>query len=180
MDATTRHLNQPGKLSSELSLIPRWSVALAVIAFVGVQYLFWLVLPEHRHHPGPPLGMRVYFALSWSALAALYMLMIGYVSKDAPRRFMNARFWMLICLVMPGGVGAVLYFLLRQPVVSACPACATPVQSDFHFCTQCACQVAAACGNCYRTARPTDLFCAHCGHNMTSDSMPARVRSSHT
>ena len=178
LDATNRRFNQPVKLSSELSLIPRWSVALALVAFLGVQYLFWLVIPEHRHHPGPPIGMRVYFALSWSALAALYMLMIGYVSKDAPRRFMNARFWMLICFVMPGGVGAVLYFLLREPIVSNCPACGTPVQSDFHFCPQCACQVAAACGNCYRSARPTDLFCVHCGHDLTSDSMPSRVRSS--
>ena len=96
-----------------------------------------MVLPEQRHHPGPPLGFRIYFSLSWGLLAALYFLMIGYVSKDAPRRAMSARFWMLICFVMPGGIGAVLYFLLRQPLVSRCPACSTFVQSDFHFCPQC-------------------------------------------
>jgi hypothetical protein len=177
MDAPNRQTTQPAKPGSELSLIPRWSVALAVLAFVGVQYLFWLVLPAHRHHPGPPAGVRLYFAFSWSALASLYMLMIGYISKDAPRRFMNSRLWMLICFVLPGGVGAVLYFLMRQPIVSACPACGTPVQSNFHFCPQCACQVAASCGNCYRTARPTDVFCVHCGHDMSSDNVPARARS---
>ncbi len=175
---TNRRFDPPVRFNSELTLIPRWSVALAMLAFVSVQYLFWIVLPAHRHHPGPPLGMRLYFAFSWSTLAALYMLMIGYVSKDAPRRSMNARFWMPVCFLMPGGVGAVLYFLLRQPIVSNCPACGTPVQSDFHFCPQCACQVAAACGNCYRSARPTDVFCVHCGHDMTSDSVPSRVRSS--
>ena len=26
---------------------------------------------------------------------------------------MSTRFWMLVCFVMPGGIGAVLYFLLR-------------------------------------------------------------------
>jgi hypothetical protein len=170
--------NQTQQFSSELKLIPRWSVALAAASFVGVQYLYWVVLPHYRHHPGPPVGVRVYFAVTWSALAALYMLMIGYVSKDAPRRMMSAQIWMLICFVMPAGVGSVLYFLLRQPIVSGCPACGTAIQSDYHFCPQCACQVSAACGNCYRSARPTDLFCVHCGHDLTSDSMPARVRTS--
>jgi hypothetical protein len=173
-----RNSNDQPRFSSELKLIPRWSVALAVLAFVAVQYLWWVVIPAHRHHPGLPNGIRLYFALTWSALAALYMLMIGYVSKDAPRRMMSARIWMLICFVMPAGVGSVLYFLLRPPIVSGCPACGTPIQSDYHFCPQCACQVAAACGNCYRSARPTDLFCVHCGHDLAADSMPARVRNS--
>jgi len=48
--------------------------------------------------------------LSWGLLVALYFLMVGYVSRDAPRRSMSARFWMLICFVLPGGIGAVLYF----------------------------------------------------------------------
>ena len=175
---TNGRSEQAPKLSSELKLIPRWSVALAALAFVGVQYLWWVVIPAYRHHPGPPAGIRFYFALTWSALAALYMLMIGYVSKDAPRRHMSAQIWMFVCLIMPAGVGSVLYFLLRQPIISSCPACGTPIQSDYHFCPQCACQVSAACGNCYRSARPTDLFCVHCGHDLASDSMPARVRSS--
>ena len=88
---------QPPKLSTELKLIPRWSVLLAAVAIVGVEYLFWIVIPQHRHHPGPPVGMRVYFAITWGALAALYMLMIGYVSKDAPRRHMSAQIWMVVC-----------------------------------------------------------------------------------
>jgi hypothetical protein len=179
---TSRPSNQQApdqpSFSSEIKLVPLWSVVLAIAAFVAVQYLYWIVLPAHRHHLPPPVGMRVYFAVTWSALAALYMLMIGYVSNDAPRRHMSAQIWMLICFVMPAGVGSVLYFLLRQPVISGCPACGTRIQSDYHFCPQCACQIAAACGNCYRSARPTDLFCVHCGHDLASDSMPERVRTS--
>jgi hypothetical protein len=90
---------------------------------------------------------------------------------------MSAQIWMLVCFVMPAGVGSVLYFLLRQPIVTNCPACGTAIQSDYHFCPQCACQVSAACGNCHRSARPTDLFCVHCGHDLAADSMPARVRN---
>ena len=174
---TNRRSNEAPRFSAELKLIPSWSVVLAALAFVAVQYLWWVVMPAHRHHPGLPAGVRFYFALTWSSLAALYMLMIGYVSKDAPRRMMSKPIWMVVCFVMPAGVGSVLYFLLRQPILSNCPACGTPIQSGYHFCPQCACQVAAACGNCYRSARPTDLFCVHCGHDLASDSMPARVRT---
>ena len=105
-------------------MIPVWSIIVASVAFVLVEYYFWMVAPEQRHHAPPPLGFRIYFNLSWGVVVALYFLMVGYISKDSPRRAMSARFWMLICFVMPGGIGAVLYFLLRQPQVAAAPPAA--------------------------------------------------------
>jgi len=89
---------------------------------------------------------------------------------------MSSRFWIVICFVMPGGIGAVLYFLLRAPAVSRCPACSTHVQNDFHFCPQCDYRLAASCGNCFRTVRGTDQFCTQCGHELAKDHMPARLR----
>ena len=79
-------------VNEDARLIPVWSIVVAVAAFVLVEYYFWMVLPGQQHHP-PPLGFRIYFNLSWGLLAALYFLMVGYVSKDAPRRAMSARFW---------------------------------------------------------------------------------------
>jgi hypothetical protein len=160
--------------NDDARLIPVWSIVVAAAAFALVEYYFWRILPTQQHHI-PPMGFRVYFNTSWGILAALYFLMVGYVSKDAPRRAMSSRFWMVICFVMPGGIGAVLYFLLRQPLVSRCPACATHVQSDFHFCPQCSYQLTASCGNCFRTVRATDLFCTCCGHELARDHMPARL-----
>jgi predicted amidophosphoribosyltransferase len=77
--------------------------------------------------------------------------------------------------VLPGGIGAVLYFLLRQPLISLCPACGTRVQSEYHYCPQCAFQITASCGRCFRSVRPSDLFCVHCGHDRASDNTPARL-----
>lgn len=162
-------------VDDDAKLIPLWSILVAIAAFAGVEYYFWMVLPEHRHHSAGPLGLRIYFNLSWGLLAALYFLMVGYVSKDAPRRTMSARFWMLLCFVMPGGIGAVLYFLLRQPLVSRCPACSSFVQNDFHFCPQCNYQLTASCGNCFRSVRPTDQYCTRCGHEIANDQMPSRL-----
>lgn len=179
-DPTQIRESEGSFFSEDMHLIPRWSVVLAVIAFVAMQYFYWIILPGERHHPPPPIGLRLFFAFNWSSLAALYMLMVGYVSKDAPRRAMSRRLWTLVCLVLPGGVGAVLYFMMRQPVVSRCPACGTDVQSEYHYCPQCAFQVSAACGNCYRSVRTTDLFCVHCGHDVATDNTPERLRAFHS
>ena len=157
-------------------LIPLWSIVVAVAAFVIVENYFWVVLPTQQHH-ATPLGLRIYLNLSWGLLASIYFLLIGYVSKDAPRRAMSTRFWMVICFVMPGGIGAVLYFLLRQPEVSRCPACTTHVQGDFHYCPQCNYRLAASCGTCFRTVRATDQYCTQCGHELARDRMPARLRA---
>jgi hypothetical protein len=171
-------MRDPESISADedARLIPVWSIVAGAVAFVLVEYYFWMVWPEQQHHL-PPLGFRSYLNISWGLLAALYFLMVGYVSKDAPRRAMSARFWMLICFVMPGGIGAVLYFLLRQPEVSRCPSCSTHVQSDFHFCPQCDYRLAANCGHCFSTVRTTDLFCTRCGHELASDHLPARLRA---
>ena len=158
-------------------LIPVWSIVLAVAAFAAVEYYFWFVLPDQRHHGPPPIGFRIYFNLSWGVVASLYFLMVGYISKDAPRRAMSTRFWMLICFVGPPGIGAVLYFLLRQPPVSRCPSCGAHVQADFHFCPQCNFQLSANCGNCFRTVRATDIYCTNCGHSLAADNTPARLRT---
>ena len=157
-------------------LVPVWSIVIAAAVFVLVEYYFWIVFPRTQQHHNVPLGLRTYFNITWGLLASLYILMVGYISKDAPRRAMSSRFWMLICFVMPGGIGAVLYFLLRAPLVSKCPACGTHVQGDFHFCPQCNYQLTASCGNCFRTVRATDQFCTRCGHELDRDHMPARLR----
>jgi len=51
------------------------------------------------------------------------------------------------------------------------------VQNEFHFCPQCAYQVNASCGNCYRSVRITDQFCTGCGHELAEYHMPRRLRA---
>lgn len=161
-------------LTSELKLVPAWSVAAAACAFTAVLYLFWVVVPAHRHHE-PPLGLRLYFALSWSALSALYLLMVGYISQDTRRRAMRARLWIVVCLVLPGGIGAVLYFLLRAPVVAFCPACGTRVAASYHYCPQCVYQLQANCRRCFGTMNLTDRFCVSCGMDRVAEEAPQRL-----
>ncbi len=171
-----RHSYEAGRssISSELRLLPRWSIAAALFAFVSVLYIFWVIVPAHRHHQ-LPFAPRLFFALTWSELAAFYMLMVGYISRDTARRGMQARAWVVICLMLPGGVGAVLYFLLREPLISLCPACSSKVQQSYHFCPQCAYQLSASCQRCYTSMGLTDRFCIECGYDRAHEKTPQRL-----
>jgi hypothetical protein len=158
----------------ELQMIPRWSMVLAVIVFIAVQYLFHYVMPHSKQNQLP---MRILAGYSWGTLLASYVLLVGYVSCDVKRRAMSARLWMLLVVVMPGGIGAVVYFLLRQPILSRCPNCSTEIDSSCNFCPQCQFQTAPVCGRCFRDIRITDAFCKQCGHDCASDEAPARLKS---
>ncbi|MEO6909332.1 MAG: zinc ribbon domain-containing protein [Edaphobacter sp.] len=157
----------------QLNMIPAWSVVLAIIIFITVQYLFQVVMPHHRHELLP---MRILMGYSWGTMLATYVLLIGYVSRDVKRRNMSAGLWMLVVIVMPGGIGAVVYFLLRQPMISRCPHCSTEVTSSVHFCPQCQFQMAPVCGRCFRGVLVTDVYCTQCGHDLAEDQAPARLR----
>ena len=158
---------------SELSMIPTWSIVLAIVVFAAAQYLFHFVLP----HPKPQmLPMRLMMSYSCGTLLASYVLMVGYVSRDVRRRNMPAALWMLIVIIMPGGVGAVVYFLLRQPMLTRCPHCTTEIASTYHFCPQCQFQMFPVCGVCHRGVKITEAFCTQCGHDLAQDGAPARLR----
>jgi hypothetical protein len=155
-------------------MIPRWSVLLAVLVFAAVQFLFHGILPHHRPEMLP---MRLLMGYSSGTAFASYVLLVGYVSRDVKRRNMSAGLWLLIVILMPGGIGGVVYFLLRQPILSRCPHCSTEVASAFHFCPQCQFQMAPVCGRCFRGVQITDVYCTQCGHDLAEDHAPARLRS---
>ena len=160
----------------ELRMIPGWSIALAAVLFLATQYLFHVVMRRDDHHHHDILALRIMMGYAWGALLASYALMLGYVSRDVKRRGMSAKLWMLVCLVLPGGIGAVVYFMLRQPVLQRCPNCSVMMASSYHFCPQCQFQVAPVCGTCHRGVKITDAFCTQCGHDLATDGAPARLR----
>jgi hypothetical protein len=162
------------RISDDLNMIPSWSVVLAILGFASMQYLFHEVLPHHKHEMLP---MRLLMGYSWGTLVASYILLVGYVSRDVKRRNMSAGLWMLIVILMPGGIGAVVYFLLRQPMMSRCPHCATEIASSYNFCPQCQFQMAPVCGQCFRGVEITEVYCKQCGHDLQEDHVPARLKA---
>ena len=164
---------QSGAEHDGLRMVPVWSIVLAVLVFAGWLYFSYYAQPRH-HGPQP---IRLLMAYMTGAVLASYLLLIGYVSRDVKRRNMPALLWMLIVVVMPGGIGAVVYFLLRQPVMIRCPNCNTELTASVHFCPQCRFQVAPVCGQCFRGVQITDAFCPQCGHDLSQDGGPARLHA---
>ena len=119
-----------------LKMIPLWSIILAVGVFL--LSMWWFnhgPVPAHRRPGSLPMHLITGY-VTGTALAS-YALLAGYVSRDVKRRGMSAALWMLIVVVMPGGIGAVVYFLLRQPILIRCPNCRTELTAGVHFCPQC-------------------------------------------
>lgn len=170
--ANTRDLGDEG---DSLKMLPLWSVILAAVVFLAVVYVFNSAPPPHRR-PGS-LPMHIIFTYTTGTALASYVLLVGYVSRDVKRRNMPAALWMLIAVVMPAGLGAVVYFLLRQPIMTRCPNCTTELAASVHFCPQCQFQVAPVCGQCFRGVQITDVYCTQCGHDLAEDGAPARLRA---
>ena len=73
--------------SAEVSIIPVWAWILAVIGFAAMQVLCNVVLPRQPDAPAPVV--RALLGLLAGAVAACYLLLIGYITRDARRRGMS-------------------------------------------------------------------------------------------
>ena len=121
-------------LSAEMKILPPWAVALAAIGFAGAQLFMNIVVG--RQPGAPPAWALILIGLLLGTVVGCYILLIGYVSRDARRRGMSPILWTVVAIVIPNGLGIILYFLLRQPRQSACPQCGNALQPGFNFCPE--------------------------------------------
>ncbi len=131
-------------------------------------------MPHHKHELLP---MRLLMGYSWGTAFASYVLLVGYVSRDVKRRRMPAALWMLIVVLMPGGIGAVVYFLLRQPLLRPCPQ--LPDRDDVDLSFLPTVPVPDGSGLWAVLPRRADHRCVlhTCGHDLAEDQAPARLRA---
>lgn len=154
-------------LTAEIKIVPLWAWTLAAIAFVSAQIIFNTFLAG----PGaPPAWLRVLLGISAGTILGCYLLLSGYVSREAPRRGMSALLWTLVAILIPNGLGIILYFILRQPLNRTCPQCGNTVQMGFNFCPRCSCKLSASCPQCQRLVGRNDIYCAYCGTSLRNQS----------
>jgi RNA polymerase subunit RPABC4/transcription elongation factor Spt4 len=92
-----------------------------------------------------------------------YTLLVGYVYGDARRRGMRYVMWTLLAIFLANGIGIILYFILREPLLVYCPRCGAGVQPSHAFCPRCGSGVQPACRACHRTVQTGWTHCAWCG-----------------
>ena len=154
------------KIRSELGLIPRWARLLAGLAAAGPVLGGWFAMWPTRSleaHEIVPRVLTLGLALFMGSLVAGVILLTGYVNRDARRRGMSAALWTLLVLVIPNGLGFVVYFIARQPLRVRCPQCAAAVPLGVSFCASCGFKVAPVCGKCGRPVVAEQPYCPHCG-----------------
>ncbi len=158
-------------LTAEIKIVPLWAWVLAGIAFVAAQWFFNIAAPRHPH--APPVWARPLLGFLLGLVAGCFLLLIGYINRDAKRRGMSPTLWTLVSVLIPNGLGILVYFILRQPLHSACPQCGNAVQPGFNFCPRCRHKLSPSCPQCQRLVGVSDVFCPYCGTSLRNQVIPA-------
>jgi RNA polymerase subunit RPABC4/transcription elongation factor Spt4 len=149
------------KFGAEIKVVPAWAWVLAGIAFVAAQIFFNVVVARHTN--APPAWARPLLGLAAGVAGVFWLLLIGYINRDAKRRGMSSLLWTVMAVIIPNALGIILFFLLRQPLQSACPQCGYTVRPGFNFCPRCNCKLSPSCPQCQRLVEVGDVYCPYCG-----------------
>jgi RNA polymerase subunit RPABC4/transcription elongation factor Spt4 len=132
-----------------------------------------------RDHDAPSVAVRLLLGIVGGTLLGCYVVLIGYVNRDAGRRSMSRLLWTLIAIFVPNGLGIVLYFILRKPRATNCSQCGAEVEPGFSFCPRCRNRLQPVCPHCQRSVGSGDKFCPYCGGALESDaSAPSAAATS--
>jgi RNA polymerase subunit RPABC4/transcription elongation factor Spt4 len=156
-------------LTAEIKIVPPWAWTLAVVAFTVAQFFFNFFLA--RQPDAPPAWGRVLLGFLAGTIFGCYLLFIGYVSGDARRRGMSPILWTLVAILIPNGLGIILYFILRQPRRTACPQCGNSLQTGFNFCPRCSYKLSPSCPQCQRVVGLNDVYCPYCGTSLRNQAV---------
>jgi|SRR4029434_4674382 hypothetical protein len=158
-------------LATEVKIVPRWAWVLAGIVFVAAQILPYVV--RHHHGTPPPAWALPLIGFFAGIAGGAYLLLIGYINRDAKRRGMSPALWTIVAILIPNALGILLYFVLRHPQRSACPQCGYAVENTFSFCPRCSYKLGTNCPQCQRPVAVNDIFCPYCGTSLRNPATPA-------
>ena len=140
--------------------IAAWVVAAIVVAVAVIGVLFLMF-----RHPGDIFPV-VLLLVAGPAFVGGYVLLVGYVYGDAKRRNMRYVMWTWLAILVPNGIGIILYFLLRDPWPVYCSRCGAAAQQGFAFCAHCGVGMAPACPKCQKVCQAGWSHCPYCGTNL--------------
>jgi hypothetical protein len=164
------------RFEREWAVVPdgaRWSAVLICLVVTALMAGVFLVPGfTGRGVALARLAPLLFASLLGVAFLGGYVLLVGYVYGDARRRGMNQVLWTLLAIFIPNAIGIILYFILRDPVATPCPSCATPAKKGHAFCACCGTAVRTACPSCHQPVEPGWRNCAHCGAPLAAPVMP--------
>ncbi|HZD30212.1 MAG TPA: zinc ribbon domain-containing protein [Candidatus Angelobacter sp.] len=151
----------------EFGIVPKFMVGLAAICYAAMLLAFLFAIPNHVPN-APPYPFLVLLGIVGGAAVAAYLLLVGYVNQDAKRRDMGQLLWTLLVICIPYGFGFLAYFLLRKPILEACPKCGDRVERGFHYCARCGCALIPSCVHCGQAVQRDFVCCPYCGKTLAA------------
>jgi RNA polymerase subunit RPABC4/transcription elongation factor Spt4 len=142
---------------------------IAAILGGGFEVLLYFVAfrAEANAHGPMPLALKIFLGIVAPLFTAVMVLLHGYIYADAKRRGMRAVMWTILSVLVPYLIGSILYFLLREPMPTACPKCGYMVRKRFAFCPQCSTPLNRVCVTCSRSLEQGWASCPYCGTAVT-------------
>jgi RNA polymerase subunit RPABC4/transcription elongation factor Spt4 len=160
------------RFRDELKVIPGTARFIAGLAYLAITTAFALFV-TFSHDQGlartPEIG-KLLLTVCPGILLAIWVLLIGYVYADAKRRGMRHVMWTLLAIFIPDAIGIILYFILRDPPMKACPGCGQLAKAGFTFCPHCGTSLQPTCPNCGRAVELGWANCPHCGTKLPAPS----------
>ena len=186
-----RRKREKTSFREELRVVPRWlrvtvvvlyllAITIGIMVNLGHSFAIYSS-PSHveLHHEiwpwefrDQPIIASLILAGTITSIAvpfAAFILLCGYVYRDAKRRGMHAGLWLLLILVLSPAylaIGFLLYFFLREPLPFACPQCGATVGARFNYCPNCKNNLHPSCPQCKQEVSEIDKFCPNCGSDL--------------
>jgi len=179
-----RRKRERSRFRDELRVIPKWLIWTCVVLYI-VALVVGIAINAHNLATGGPIfpgdeSLRGEPALSCLGLAGVitaaavaltaWLMMLGYVYRDAKRRGMNAALWTLLVLILSPAyllIGLIIYLLIREPLPYTCPKCGATVNARFNFCPNCKYNLHPACAQCQHEVADDDKFCPYCAAELS-------------
>jgi hypothetical protein len=177
-----RRKNERLRFWDEMKIVPRWLFWALGVLFLAAQATAAYVNqigglkpdffpPGLQDHPGlASLGLGVAVTVFWLIFAS-FVLLTGYVNRDAKRRGMSPGLWTFLVVVLwPAyfAIGYIIYFLLREPLPYACPQCGAVVGARFNYCPNCKRHLHPCCPQCKSEVVETGKYCPKCGQELSA------------
>jgi hypothetical protein len=172
-----RRKKERPRFREELRIIPRWLNILCLVLYliaIGIGVTVVNVDPTARfpafaNNAAASTLIIIGIVTGMAIPTAAFLLMLGYVYRDARRRNMNAPLWTLLVFILAPSsliIGLIIYLLVREPLPFPCPRCGYLVGPRFNFCSNCKCNLHPSCPNCKQEIAETDKFCPNCAYEL--------------
>jgi RNA polymerase subunit RPABC4/transcription elongation factor Spt4 len=154
----------------EVRIISPWAYLFVALGFLAA--IAAVVYATLSGKPPLPLAVMAPLAVVGGTIVGCYILLIGYIYRDADRRGMSSLAWTLLAICVPNALGVVLYFVLRKPRIATCPQCGNALQPGFNFCPSCNYKLSPSCPQCQRVVGVGDVYCPYCGTSLRNLAVP--------